>query len=188
MSAKNRTCSSPSSSGPAWLLQVGRVHAAAGLLHEGLGLLELVAGGVRAVYGLAQLPSLPDEPWAAVARPPGGRTCIVSVTDWRGPLAATAMSGLLFDGWVEPVPRREVMTGVAVHFDIPSARPPQAILLMTVPPKPGFTEDEVVRILDQTLSMARARAIGTETLEALGQYLPGVFLPDNARVSEEPVS
>lgn len=170
---------------PAWLLQVGRVHAAAGLLHEGLGLLELVAGGVRTAHGLAQLPSVPGEPWAAVAKPQGGRTCIVSVTDWRGPLAAATMSGLLFDGWVEPVPRRDVMTGVAVHFDSPSARPPQAILLMTVPPKPGFSEHEVVRILHQTLSMARARAIGTETLEALGQYLPGVFLPEDSRVSEE---
>ncbi len=170
---------------PAWLLQVGRVHAAAGLLYEGLGLLELVAGEERGSYGLAQLPSLPGEPWAAVARPPAGRTCIVSVTDWRGPLAASGMSGLLFDGWVEAVPRPEVMTGVAVHFDSPSARPPQAVLLMTVPPEPGFTEDEVVRILDQTLSMARARAIGTETLGELGHYLPGVFLPEGSLVTEE---
>ena len=170
---------------PAWMLQVGRVHAATGLLHEGLSLLELVAGDVRAAYGLAQLPSLPGEPWAAVARAPAGRTCIVSVTDWQAPLAAPTMSGLLFDGWVEPVPRREVMTGVAVHFDSPSARPPQAVLLMTVPPESGFTEDEVVRILDQTLSMARARAIGTETLDALGHYLPGVFLPEDSLVTEE---
>ena len=77
------------------------------------------------------------------------------------------------------------MTGVAVHFDSPSARPPQAVLLMTVPPEPGFTEDEVVRILDQTLSMARARAIGTETLGELGHYLPGVFLPEGSLVTEE---
>ena len=170
---------------PAWLLQIGRVHAAAGLMYEGLSLLELVAGEDRGSYGLAQLPSLPDEPWAAVARPQAGRTCVVSVTDWRGPLAASGMSGLLFDGWVEAVPRREVMTGVAVHFDSPSARPPQAVLLMTVPPEPGFTEDEVVRILDQTLSMARARAIGTETLGELGHYLPGVFLPEGSLVTEE---
>ena len=56
---------------PAWLLQVGRVHAATGLLHEGLGLLELAAGTQRAVYGLAQLPDEAGEPWAAVAQPAG---------------------------------------------------------------------------------------------------------------------
>ena len=87
------------------------------------------------------------------------------------------MSGLLFDAWIEPVPRTDVMTGVAVHFDSPSARPPQAVLLMTVPHKPGFNVDEVVGILDQTLDMARCRAIGTETLDALGHYLPGLSCP-----------
>ena len=82
-----------------WLLQVGRVHPAAGLLHEGLGLIELVTGAARAAYGLAQLPDEAGEPWAAVARPRGGRTCIVSVTDAQGALAATGLSGLLFDAW-----------------------------------------------------------------------------------------
>ena len=170
---------------PGWLLQVGRVHPAAGLLHEGLGLLELVSGATRAVYGLAQLPDEAGEPWAAVARPRGGRTCIVSVTDWRAPVAAEALSGLLFDAWSEPVPRQDVMTGVAVHFDSPSARPPQALLLMTVPPNPGFNVDEIVGILRDTLTMAQCRAIGTETLDELGHYLPGLFLPDGYAVQLE---
>jgi hypothetical protein len=171
---------------PGWLLQVGRVHAAAGLLHEGLGLIELVTGAARAVYGLAQLPDEAGEPWAATGKPRGGRTCIVTVTDWRGPLGATGVSGLLFDAWSEPVPRRDVMTGVAVHFDSPSARPPQAVLLMTVPPDPGFNVNQVVEILRYTLEMARCRAIGTETLVDLGHYLPGLFLPEGYAVQEEP--
>jgi hypothetical protein len=171
---------------PGWLLQVGRVHPAAGLLHEGLGLIELVAGAARAVYGLAQLPNDAKEPWAAVAKPRGGRTCIVSVTDWRAPLAATGISGLLFDAWSEPVPRQDVMTGVAVHFDSPSSRPPQAVLLMTVPPDPGFNVNEILGILRDTLNMAQCRAIGTETLDDLGHYLPGVFLPEGYRVEQMP--
>ena len=170
----------------AWLLQVGRVHPAAGLLHEGLGLIELVTGAARAAHGLAQLPDEAGEPWAAVARPRGGRTCIVSVTDAQGALTATGLSGLLFDAWSEPVPRKDVMTGVAVHFDSPSARPPQAVLLMTVPDKPGFNVDEIAGILRGTLDMARCRAIGTETLDSLGHYLPGLFLPEGYKVREAP--
>jgi hypothetical protein len=167
----------------AWLLQVGRVHPATGLLHEGLGLVELVSGTVRATYALAQLPDEPGEPWAAVGRPRGGRTCIVSVTDPQAPLTGAALSGLLFDAWAEPVPKPEVMTGVAVHFDSPSARPPQAVLLMTVPPEPGFNVDEIVRIVRDTLDMTRCRAIGTETLDELGHYLPGLFLPEGYEVA-----
>jgi hypothetical protein len=128
------------------------------------------------------------EPWAAIGKPRGGRTCIVTVSDWRKPLDGTVLSGLLFDSWSEPVPRQEVMTGVAVHFDSPSARPPQAVLLMTVPPDPGFNVDEVVGILRDTLEMARCRAIGTETLRDLGHYLPGLFLPEGymVQLQEEP--
>jgi hypothetical protein len=168
----------------AWLLQVGRVHGAAGLLEEGLGLVDLASGAARSAYSLAQLPNEAGEPWAAVARPRGGRTCIVSVTDPQRPLAATELSGLLFDSWSEPVPRRDVMTGVAVHFDSPSSRPPQAVLLMTVPPDPGFNVNEIVAILRDTLNVTRCRAIGTETLESLGQYLPGLFLPEGYKVRE----
>ncbi len=170
---------------PGWLLQVGRVHPAAGLLHEGLGLLELVTGTPRAAYGLAQLPGEDGEPWAAVEKPRGGRTCVVSVTDWHGPLDGSAMSGLLFDAWSEPVPHSDVMTGVAVHFDSPSARPPQAVLLATVPTAPGFNVDEVVGILRDTLDMARCRAVGTETLAGLGHYVPALFLPEEYAVAVE---
>jgi hypothetical protein len=170
---------------PGWLLQVGRVHAAAGLLHEGLGLIELVTGAAGAAYGLAQLPDEAGEPWAAVGKPRGGRTCVVTVSDWRKPLGDTGISGLLFDAWSEPVPRRDVMTGVAVHFDSPSARPPQAVLLMTVPAE-GFDVNQVVEILRDTLEMARCRAIGTETLADLGHYLPGLFLPEGYAVEVSP--
>lgn len=167
---------------PAWLLQVGRVHAAAGLLHEGLGLLELASDTPRAVYGLAQLPDVAGEPWAAVSQPAGARTCIVSVTDAQAPLAQTTLRGMLFDAWIEPVPRGDVMTGVAVHFDSPSARPPQAVLLLTAVPDPGFNVNSIVEILGDTLDMTRCRAIGTETLVSLGHYLPGLFLPEGYAV------
>jgi hypothetical protein len=57
------------------------------------------------------------------------------------------------------------------------------VLLMTVPPEPGFNVDEIVRIVRDTLDMARCRAIGTETLDELGHYLPGLFLPEGYKVA-----
>jgi len=107
------------------------------------------------------------------------------VTDARAAVEDAGLSGLLFDAWSEPVPRNEVMTGVAVHFDSPSARPPQAVLLMTAPPATGFNVNEIVGILHDTLDIARCRAVGTETLDELGHYLPGLFLPEGYAVELE---
>ena len=173
---------------PAWLLAVGRVHPGVGALGEAISLLELAARAPRAGYGLAQLPNVPGEPWAAVARPlrggpEPGRTCLVTITDWQRAVAGSTLSGLLFDAWTEPIPAPDLMTGVAVHFDSPSARPPQAVLLVTVPPETGFDVDQVVLTVRQTLDMARCRSVGPETLDHLGHLLPGLFLPAGSEVS-----
>ena len=39
------------------------------------------------------------------------------------------IAGLVFDSWVEGIPQEDRQTGLAFHFDAPSARAPQTILL-----------------------------------------------------------
>ena len=65
---------------------------------------------------------------------------------------------------------------VAVNFDAPSARAPQAILLCSVPTEDGWDFDAVVDLLDQSLDLAQVRMVGPETLDGLGQYLPATYL------------
>jgi hypothetical protein len=103
------------------------------------------------------------------------RTCIFSLT----PLPDTAsLAGLALDAWTEVIPDSTATTGIALHFDAPSARAPQAWLLATPPRSGRWTLDNVVALVRQTLDRARQRAVSPDEIEGYGQYLPAVYLAD----------
>ncbi len=83
--------------------------------------------------------------------------------------------GLLLDDWTEVIPAETETTGITFHFDKPNAEPPQAILLCT-PSKfsGGWTWDDLVNTLHETLDMARIRAVEPKQLD---QTELSVFLP-----------
>jgi hypothetical protein len=97
---------------------------------------------------------------------------------------ASSVGGLLIDSWGETIPRKDRATGIAVHFDAPSARPPQAILLSTVPEGDEYTTDGLADQLLFTLDLAKVRTLGPIDL-GLGQFLPAVFLPSDLRLSDD---
>ena len=171
-----------------WLLEVGRVHEGAGRCAEALDLAEVVNPSAPVTFQVAQLPHVEGEPWVAIEAPaaPGGRLDLVAVTDAAAAIAAGPVSGLIFDGWTEPVPGRRATTGVAVHFDRPGAQPPQAVLLAMPPDEGDWTVDHLEHLLLETLELATFRAVGPETLAHLGHTLPAVFLADGAAVSIVP--
>jgi hypothetical protein len=155
-----------------------------GRVDEALGLLAAVRGGPVGTAQVAQLPHIPEELWAALARPVsrGGRTCVLCLTDLVAALEAGPVSGLLFDSWTEPIPGRTATTGVAVHFDSPGAQPPQAVLVATAEPGEAWTVDTLRTLVAQTLELAQIRAVGPETLVPWGHSLPAVFLPEGQTV------
>lgn len=159
-----------------WLHQVGRVRERVHAAASAIDLVE-VATGVRFQPTLIQLPDYPDEGWAATSRPThdsSPRTCILSLT----PLPTSAsLAGIAVDAWTEVIPDMTAATGIAVHFDAPSARPPQA-WLVAVPPSEGWTHDKVLAVVRQTLDRARHRAAGPADIEGFGQYLPATYLAD----------
>jgi hypothetical protein len=171
--------------GHMWLRQYARVRADLGATVEFLLLAESASERPIEAYGLAQLPHTGGE-WAAVSRPPddGDRLSIVSLT---GPDAlgidSGPLAGLVVDSWTEGIPRPQQQTGVAVHFDTPTARPPQTILLSVVDDEREFSADELADQLLHTIELAKLRAVGPGGLGLVGQYLPTVFLPGDAVVS-----
>jgi hypothetical protein len=171
--------------GHTWLRQYGRVRADLGATVEFLLLAESASGRPVGPYGLAQLPHT-GGPWAAVDRPPddGDRLSIVSLT---GPGAlgidTGPVAGLVVDSWTEGIPRIQQQTGVAVHFDAPTARPPQTVLLSVVDDERGFSADELADQLLHTVELAKLRAVDPSALGLIGHYLPAVFLPDDVVVS-----
>ena len=171
--------------GHGWLRQAGRVRADLGAIVDFLMLAETVAGRGTGPYGLAQLPHLP-EPWAAVDAPVDKRDR-VSIVSLTGPEAigvtSEPVAGFLFDGWTEGIPRKDQQTGVAVHFDAPTARPPQSILLSVVDAERGFSADDLADQLLHTVELAKVRALGPTNLKGTGHYLPAAFVPDDVVVS-----
>ena len=171
--------------GPHWIAQVGRVRRSIGAYVDAELLGTGIAVGGPPVYELAQVPHTPG-PWAAVDRPDddGDRLSIVSLTG-PGGLAADGepIAGLFVDGWTEAIPRSHAQTAIAVHFDAPSARPPQSILLSVVDAERGFSADEVADQLVHTIELAKMRAVAADALPDIGHYLPAVLVPSGTTIS-----
>jgi hypothetical protein len=89
-----------------------------------------------------------------------------------------AATGLLVDGWIEVTPGLEATTGIAMHYDAPRARAPQAILLM-VPPDPvaGWNASAVEASVLETADLARIRMV--RPADVHGSFLPALYFADN---------
>ena len=96
------------------------------------------------------------------------------------------IGGVLIDSWTEAIPGSEVTTGVGIHFDAPSSRAPQAVLLATTPPGQTWDRELLRDTLKQTLEVTQQRSVGPETLRWHGQFLPALFLPDTVKIATEP--
>jgi hypothetical protein len=87
---------------------------------------------------------------------------------------------LLVDEWVETLPSPSETTGLAFHFDQPDARAPNAVLI-AIPPDGRRPWDlaTLEKILLETFELAKIRAVDTEALAGLGQFLPALFFTFN---------
>lgn len=164
-----------------WLAGAGRADPGARRLRVAIDLVEATRDETLFGFSLGQLPDVEGEAWAAVARPAPearSRLCLLATgapPDFAGGLAA----GLVLGGWSEALAKPKLDAGLAFHFDAPSARPPQAILLCAAKDDDSFGLDGVLAMTRQTLRLAQQRMVGPETLADLGQYLPAAYLhPD----------
>jgi hypothetical protein len=161
-----------------WLSAAGRVDPGARRLRVAIDLTEAARNAVLFDFALGQLPDRQGEGWAALVRPTAderGRLCLLT-TGSRPATFGGPVAGIVLSTWTEAVPRRGQDAGLAVHFDAPSARAPQAILLCAATPRDGFGFDVVRDVVKQTFDLARKRPVGPETLDGLGQFLPAAYL------------
>jgi hypothetical protein len=175
--------------GPAairWLHQVGRVRDRVGAAATAVDLVE-AAGAGRFDPVLVQLPDHAGEGWVATSVPVADRsprTCLLGLA-WPAP-TADRFAGLVLDTWTEVIPDRRATTGLAVHFDAPSSRAPQACLLAVPPTTGGWDFDRVLTLVRQTLDRARQRAVGPAAIEGWGQFVPAALLGADADPGPRP--
>jgi len=175
-----------------WLPKLGCVREATGLLADVLTAAEALAtrtgyGGASGDFKLMQFPRDAKAHWGAL--PPAekqelrGTVAVVAHAPGalEGVAADEAIAGLFIDEWMETLPDTEETTGLGFHFDAPGARPPQSILL-AVPADPAadaWTLDALLATVNETMALARLRAVRPQDLENLGLILPGIFLSNN---------
>src|SRR5262249_4358301 len=97
---------------------------------------------------------------------------IVSIGDL--PPAAT---GLLIDGWNETIPSTTATTGIAMHYDAPRSRAPQAILVMTPPDPAAWSLEAVEAALAETADFTQCRVV--RPAHIYGSFLPALYFADN---------
>jgi hypothetical protein len=104
----------------------------------------------------------------------GPHLTLVTIGDWPDANA----TGLLLDGWNEITPGLQAATGVAMHYNAPRSRPPQAILVL-VPPNmnTGWDVFGVETILSETADLARMRMV--RPCDVHGSFLPALYFADN---------
>jgi hypothetical protein len=168
----------------AWMAQAAKVRPDLDLLANVVQLAELVAGRPLLSTALAQSPD-PGGPWAGSGQPtssgPHTAWCNVTGGPTTGPVA-----GFVVDAWTETIPARRTTSGVAVHFDRPSATAPNAVLLAVTRDDQQFNLGTVHRCVRDTLALAQFRAHSPDQERIfLDQFLPAVFLPGDTVVLAE---
>jgi hypothetical protein len=93
--------------------------------------------------------------------------------------AERGMAVLAVDEFVEVVPSPATTTALSFGFDAPGARPPQTILL-AVPPAPGtpWTVDGLVRVIGETLDLAKVRMVDLSAVAWAGRFVPTIYLTE----------
>jgi hypothetical protein len=111
------------------------------------------------------------------------------------PVLDQSVAGIVLDEWTETVPRRlerrdpndpdaapelvdVTTTGIALNANAPGARPPQAILIALSADGAGWDGERLVRVLDETLALARMRTITLQQLPYAGRQLPALYFRD----------
>jgi hypothetical protein len=169
-----------------WMDTVALVRPALTRLVEAMSVAELLTPGTHAPTVAGQQPRVTTadgpEPWCATGLPAGDRTTVVYLPGPGSlPQPGDAVTGLVFDQWVELVPARSEVAGITFGFDAPSNSAPQSWLLAVTPPNERWSLDMVLATLRQTLDWTRYRAVVPEDLTAFGRAVPSVFTPGTVR-------
>jgi hypothetical protein len=170
-----------------WFRQLA--HVQPGISRMDLALSVAQAFGTGQLYppelSLAQLPPVaaPDR-WLALPLDPAhlpqkGRVAFACVTS-GDPTTQAIYSGLMVEEWPERIPNAQAPTAVAFHFEEPSARAPQAVLLAVCPDNRATWDDALLQaVLSETLELAKIRTVDLASLQNGGQILPALYFALN---------
>jgi hypothetical protein len=171
-----------------WMMQLTHLRPGISRLDSALSLAQLVGGSavVPQDLKLAQLPEVPNDKWLGLgidpANPPTkGRVAFACIAA-GDPAAQNTMAGILVDEWNERIPSTTETAAVAFHYDQPDARAPQAVLLAVCPDSRATWDDDLITAtLTETMDLARIRTVDLDSVQQVGQILPGLYFALNLK-------
>jgi hypothetical protein len=171
-----------------WIMQLTHLRPAIMRLDSALTLAQLIGSSSTAPQDLtlAQLPEVANDKWLGLgidpANPPDkGRVALACIAA-GDPAAQNTYAGILVDEWNERIPSTLETAAVAFHYDQPDARAPQAILLAVCPDsRASWDDDLITATLNETLDLARIRTVDLDSVQQVGQILPGLYFALNLK-------
>lgn len=116
--------------------------------------------------------------WPEKYKPDGDA---ISLVQWlpAGYSSAGTQYALWVDEWTETIPEPEENTALTFHYDQPNTEPPQTVLLVVSPQTTGWTGEDLLGAVNETLDMAKKRTVEPDSLAFthLGTLLPAVVAP-----------
>ncbi len=172
-----------------WLDDVALVRNDVDRLVATMNLAAMIGSTGVMTAGTSQSPRLPGDTWAATGLPAdgtGGRNVVSAVWSNDSGPPPTQVIALVIDQWSEQIPDGSTVTGVATHYDAPSQRPPQAMVLGVPETHEPWTIDGAITLLLDTMEWMQLRAVAPEDLGDYGHTIPTVFTSDALHVDEVP--
>jgi hypothetical protein len=173
----------------AWLDDVALVRTDVDRLVTTMNLGAMVGVDGVLTAGTSQSPHHPDDAWAATGLPAegtGGRNVVTAVWPGGSSTPPAQVVALVLDQWSEQIPGSSTVTGVAMHYDAPSQRPPQAMVLGVPETDEPWTLDGAISLLLDAMEWMQLRAVAPEDLGDYGHTLPTVFTDAALYVDELP--
>jgi hypothetical protein len=163
-----------------WLLKLARVRPELAALRDMITAAEALRDQPLFPFLVTQVPFVEGAAWAGATRPNAdGNDRLSLVLTTNGASLSGEIGGLVLDQWIERIPSDYEMTGLTFHFDAPTSRPPQTLLLVVPPVGADWNFDLVVDTVREAFALARLRAVAPETLGEYGHHLPAVYLSSN---------
>lgn len=137
-------------------------------------------------FRVGQLPYEADDTWVGLPeawtdQSPAGRLSIVAHTTGPSATETDELVGLFVDEYVETVPNETETTGVSVHYDAPTNRAPQTVLLAVPPTSDGWSIETLKDVVIESVDLAKCRTVDRDALAELGHLVPGLTVPTNDR-------
>jgi hypothetical protein len=192
-----------------WFRQLTHVRLGVSRLDMALSTAQALNTGSSSLYppslllGQVPPPAISPDRWLALPVDPAnmpqpGRVAFACVTQGN-PVAQNSYAGLIVDEWPERIPSTQQSASVAFHFEEPSARAPQALLLAVCPDNRATWDDPILQaVLAETLQLAKIRTVDLASVQGVGQILPALYFALNlqgatvstqfAVLKEEPIS